>query len=285
MSEHDAFEEEMLFRTLSDADVDRLLKGRALEASQFAEVAEFSRALQGTLAARPARDEVDLVRQLAAAARSASLNGEAETTPIVATARPRARRLQLLRPRLAAVARVAGVLALIPLLFAGLAFADVTLPDPARKAFEAVGVDLPNQPSADERGIETTEDTAGETAGESGDDASAKSEQKQGKGGANETALEKRKHGTTKPNPARAGGRGNDEQGQGRALGKRGLAPGQLQPPGQTHAPGQLKKDSGGQAGEKSSPAPPATSSKPVNPPGKVNPKPVEGSAGGGKGS
>ena len=57
--------------------------------------------------------------------------------------RPRARRFRLLLPRLVAVARVTAVVALVPLLFAGLAVAGVSLPEPARNAFEAVGVDSP----------------------------------------------------------------------------------------------------------------------------------------------
>lgn len=60
-------------------------------------------------------------------------------TTAVASMRPRSRR--------ALVARVAIAVAAIPLLFAGLAVAGVTVPSPARSAFDAVGITLPNQPS------------------------------------------------------------------------------------------------------------------------------------------
>ncbi|HEX5893844.1 MAG TPA: hypothetical protein VFY33_03365, partial [Solirubrobacterales bacterium] len=50
------------------------------------------------------------------------------------------------------VARVGIAVALLPLLLAGLAVAGVTVPDPARSAFETIGVELPNQPDESSRG-------------------------------------------------------------------------------------------------------------------------------------
>ncbi len=253
MNGRDAFEEEMLFRTLSDEDVAQLLRGRAPEGSEFVEVAEFAQAVRQTLPAS-AEDGSDMVRQLAEAARTASPNDAVETTPIAIPTR--ARRFRLLPPRLVAVARVTAVLALVPLLFAGLAIAGVSLPEPARKAFEVVGVDLPNQPADDGQESEQS-GAANETGRKSGDDdASAASEGKAQKEKAQGSEADKRGHGTEKANPARAGGRANGEQGQGRALGKRGLAPGQLEPPGQA------KKDAGNVNG-KSDATPPGQSSKP----------------------
>lgn len=266
MSRHDAFEEEMPFRTLSDQDAERLLRGQAPEASQFAELAEFAQALRQELS-RPAPDDPALVSRLAQTARSAGHSGEAETMPITAPVRPRRRRL--MPARLALVARAAGVIAVVPLLFAGLAVADITLPEPARKAFEAVGVSLPNQPATDEAS-EAGGSGSDETDRESADKTSTGEDAQKGKGGSN--AVENRKHGTAKPNPARAGGRANGEQGRGRALGKRGLAPGQVQPPGQLRAPGQLKKDGAGEAIEKPNAGTPSASSAPSTPPGKANP-------------
>jgi hypothetical protein len=273
----DAFEEEMLFRTLSDEDVEQLLRGRAPEGSEFVEVAEFAQAVRHTLAARP-KDGSDLVRQLAEAARSASPDDAVETTPIPVPTR--ARTFRLMPPRLVAVARVTVVLALVPMLFAGLAIAGVSLPEPARKAFEVVGVDLPNQPADDGQNSEQSSGAADETGSESGDDdGSAASEQKAEKEKGQRSDADKRGHGTEKANPARAGGRANGEQGRGRALGKRGLAPGQLGPPGQ------LKKDEGGKAVGKTNPTPPGRSAKPSTPEDNGNPAAKGTSGGGGKSS
>jgi hypothetical protein len=88
---------------------------------------------------------VALVPRLAATARASTIEAETRSvrpgtaTTAVAARRPRSRR--------ALVARVAIAIAVIPLLFAGLAVAGVTVPSPARSAFESVGIDLPNQPT------------------------------------------------------------------------------------------------------------------------------------------
>jgi hypothetical protein len=110
------------------------------------EVALFKSALRAALPTQPDRRmRADLVPRLAQIARSASI--EAEQARARRTS-PRARR----RPRRALVARVAIAVALVPLLFAGLAVAGVTVPEPARSAFETVGVELPNQPDESSRG-------------------------------------------------------------------------------------------------------------------------------------
>jgi hypothetical protein len=66
------------------------------------------------------------------------------------------------------LARVGIVVAAIPLLFAGLAVAGVTVPDVARSAFDRVGIELPNQPATnastegsdqDASGTDTTKET------------------------------------------------------------------------------------------------------------------------------
>jgi hypothetical protein len=82
-----------------------------------------------------------LVPRLAEAARSSTLEAETRVTRRAAgvVRRPRSRR--------ALVARVGIAIAVIPLVLAGLAFAGVTVPSPARSAFDSVGIDLPNQPS------------------------------------------------------------------------------------------------------------------------------------------
>ena len=237
MNGHDAFEEEMLFRTLTDGDTERLLQGRAPEGSEFVEVAEFARAVRQNLPTRPDGASA-MVRQLAEAARTASPQGAIQTTPVAVPAR--ARRFRLQSPRLIAVARLAAIVAVVPLLFAGLAAAGVSVPEPARDAFEVVGVNLPNQSADDGQEAERSGGAAGGAGDEGGEKRPEASEQSAAKRKGEDGAADKRGHGVGKANPARAGGRANGEQGRGRALGKRGLAPGQVVPPGQ------IKKGEGG---------------------------------------
>jgi hypothetical protein len=110
------------------------------------EVALFETALRAAVATQPDRQlGADLVPRLAQIARSASIEAEQARGRLSS---PRARR----RPRLALVARVGIAVALLPLLLAGLAVAGVTVPDPARSAFETIGVELPNQPDESSRG-------------------------------------------------------------------------------------------------------------------------------------
>ncbi len=89
-----------------------------------------------------------LVPRLAELARASTIEAEARQ----ARHRPRSRR--------ALVARVGIAIALIPLVLAGLAFAGVTVPSPARSAFEGVGITLPNQPASGHHGT-----TAGASSG------------------------------------------------------------------------------------------------------------------------
>ena len=77
----------------------------------------------------------DLIPRLAEAARASTIEAETRAT----RRRPRS--------RFAAVARVGIAVAAVPLVLAGLAFAGVTVPQPARTAFDRVGIELPNQPS------------------------------------------------------------------------------------------------------------------------------------------
>lgn len=110
------------------------------------EVALFKSALRAAVPTQPDRRlGADLVPRLAQIARSASLEAEQARGRRNS---PRARR----RPRLALVARVGFAVALLPLFIAGLAVGGVTVPEPARSAFEAVGVELPNQPDESSRG-------------------------------------------------------------------------------------------------------------------------------------
>lgn len=103
------------------------------------DVALFESALRAAVPTRPdPRLGTALVPRLAEAARAATIEAESQTTR---------RRSATPRSRLALVARVGIVVALIPLVLAGLALAGVTVPGPARSAFDSVGITLPNQPA------------------------------------------------------------------------------------------------------------------------------------------
>jgi hypothetical protein len=115
----------------------------------------FTDALRAAVPTQPdPRLGAALVPRLAATARASTIDAETRSirrgtaTTAVAWRRPRS-------PR-ARVAKVAIAVALIPLVFAGLAVAGVTVPSSARSAFESIGIDLPNQPAekstAGERG-------------------------------------------------------------------------------------------------------------------------------------
>jgi hypothetical protein len=111
----------------------------AYEEEMERETAMFMEALRAAVPAQPdPRFGESLVPRLAQAARAATV--EAETRSARAITRPP-------RSRRTLVARVAIAVALLPLLLAGMAFAGVTLPQPARSVFSAVGIHLPNQPS------------------------------------------------------------------------------------------------------------------------------------------
>jgi cell division protein FtsN len=113
---------------------------------EMSDVVLFMNALRAAVPAHPdPRLGGDLVPRLAAAARASTIEAE---TPVMrrgaadgtGTARRRRRSLHT------SVARVAVAIALIPLVLAGLAVAGVTVPSPARSAFDAIGITLPNQP-------------------------------------------------------------------------------------------------------------------------------------------
>ncbi len=106
------------------------------------DVALFQTALRAAVPTQPdPRIGEALVPRLAETARTAGIAASNGTT---VTHRPPRR-----RPRWHLVARVGIAAATIPLLFAGLAVAGVTVPQAARDAFEIVGVELPNQPHDD----------------------------------------------------------------------------------------------------------------------------------------
>jgi hypothetical protein len=217
----DAFQDEMEFlRRLTPEDEERVIAGNAPASDELGELATFTRALNSTLSAQPLpAGSRAFTARLAETARA--------TAPTVQKA-PRTDRLRSgggrTRPRRrrALVARVAVAIAAIPLLFAGLAFAGVTLPGSAQAVFDSLGLELPNQPTEDD----DTEGTA-----KDGDSAGSATGQ--------ENSAGKLGHGKAKSNKARDAGRGHGKQGKGRALGKRGLAPGK--------AKGEDKQDAGSQ--------------------------------------
>jgi hypothetical protein len=153
VSHRDAFEDEMEFaRRISDQDADRALAGLPPHPSQdggLDEVAAFTRALRAAVSTPlDSGAEAAMVARLAGTARSASDRMASAPTaelPGAGTARRRT-----WRPRLALAAKVAVAVALVPAAMTGLAFAGVTLPEPAREAMERLGLDLPNQSAVDE---------------------------------------------------------------------------------------------------------------------------------------
>ncbi len=115
------------------------MSGNGAYEGEMNDVALFENALRAAVPTRP--DPAlgrTLAPRLAAMARAATLEAEALPTRRT-TAAPRS--------RLATVVRVGIAVALIPLVFAGLAFAGVTVPGPARDAFDTIGITLPNQPA------------------------------------------------------------------------------------------------------------------------------------------
>jgi hypothetical protein len=112
------------------------LTGNGAYEGEMNEVATFMTALRAAVPTQPDPSlSADLIPRLAKAARAATIEEETRAT----------RRHP--RPRLGLLVRIGIALAAVPLLFAGLAVAGVTVPEPARNAFEMVGIELPNQPS------------------------------------------------------------------------------------------------------------------------------------------
>jgi hypothetical protein len=201
----------------------------------------FMDALRAAVPTPPApRLGAALVPRLAATARASAIEAETRSmrsgtpTTAVAPRRPRSRR--------ALVAKVAVAVALIPLLFAGLAVAGVTLPSPARSAFESVGIDLPNQPAkksdqgkSGSSSQPATEGTATQGTAEPGESAAPTK-------GNSQAAHQ---HARSQHDKAKGKAVGHD---RGKAVGlNEATPPGQTKtPPGQTKTPpGQTKTPPG----------------------------------------
>jgi cell division protein FtsN len=115
------------------------MSGNGAYEGEMNEVVLFENALRAAVPTRPSPTlGTTLVPRLAEVARASTIEAETSATQ---------RRTAPPRSRFALVARVGIVVALIPLVLAGLAFAGVTVPGPARSAFDSVGISLPNQPA------------------------------------------------------------------------------------------------------------------------------------------
>jgi hypothetical protein len=182
----------------------------------------------------------DLVPRLAQAARASMVAAETRA----ARRKPRS--------RLALVARVGIAVALIPLVLAGLAFAGVTVPAPARSAFDSVGITLPNQP-ADNSG--SSADVNGTTTTTTGNDVSsaAHNPAHRQKGGNSAAA---HRHALEQRLKARGKAIGHS---RGRAIGLTGATP-----PAHSHPTGPPPNSNAG--GSSTTHTTPSTPSHPVSP-------------------
>ena len=189
------------------------MNGDSAYEGEMNEVALFESALRAAVPTRPdPRLAIALVPRLAETARASTIEAETHAT----RRRPRSRS--------ALVARVGIAVGLIPLVLAGLAFAGVTVPAPARSAFDAVGISLPNQPATAGHGTTTGQGSsekknAGETTTTTSE---GKSKGKGNSKAAHQHALEQR---------AKAQGNAVGH-GRGKAIGLNGSTP-----PGQAKAP------------------------------------------------
>ena len=120
------------------------MNGNGAYEDEMNEVALFETALRAAVPVGP-HPELgrELVPRLAQVARAATIEAQTRASRHGAGF-GRTRRVL---SRRALVARVAIAVCLVPLLFAGLAVAGVTVPGPARDAFDSLGITLPNQPS------------------------------------------------------------------------------------------------------------------------------------------
>jgi hypothetical protein len=201
------------------------VNGNGAFGDEMNEVALFTDALRAAVPTQPdPRLTATLVPRLASTARTATLEAETRQTRRAAPTAGLARRP---RSRRALVARVGIAVALIPLVLAGLAVAGVTVPAPARSAFDSIGIDLPNQPSKDD----------GQTGGPSSqpstettttDETTTPSTEAKGEDGAQNQG---------KSEAAHENARSQRDKAKGKALGHdrgKGIGLNEATPPGQT---------------------------------------------------
>jgi len=184
----------------------------------------FEKALQAAVPSRPDPAlDADLVPRLAQVARASTLEVEGRTArrgPARAHRDPRLRRH-------ARIARVAVIVAALPLLLAGLAFAGVTMPSPVRSAFNSAGVHLPNQPSRG-RAAKTTP----ASIPNSSQSKSTTTSRDHAQSSRRQAARAKNENHTVTTNPGRRVRRHGNEPVPGRASPPQGLALGHTKPHG-----------------------------------------------------
>jgi hypothetical protein len=178
---------------MSENEIERLLAGRGPASGdpRLEEVATFVRALSATVPEPAPEPDPALISLIARLAETGPTRSTLTAEATQATPAP-ARR----RSRLGLVAKLGVAAASIPVLFAGLAVAGVTLPGPAQDAFEEVGIELPNQPGDDS-------DNGGSGSGE---DAGQPAKQRGSSNGKGEATRRSRRqaHGpsrSARPNP------------------------------------------------------------------------------------
>jgi hypothetical protein len=202
------------------------VSGNGAYEGEMNEFALFTTALRAAVPTQPdAMLGANLVPRLAEIARASTIEAETQA----ARRRPRS--------RLALVARVGIVVALIPLVLAGLAFAGVTVPAPARSAFDSVGITLPNQPSDEHAGSKAVNQTTTTITTTTGNDvSSAAKTSAKGQGGNSAAA---HRHALQQRAKARGKAIGHS---RGRAIGLTGATPpghsGETGPPAHSNAGG-----------------------------------------------
>ncbi len=209
---------------------------------EMSEISLFTDALRAAVPSRP-DPEVErlLVPRLAATARTSTI--EAETVAMRRGTAPVARVGVRPRPRRALLARVGIAIVLVPLVLAGLAFAGVKVPSPARDAFDSVGITLPNQRSDHSQKPTTTTSTPADHQAAGNEVSSAAHAKSKGKSGNSDAAHE---HARKQHQKANGEAKGHDH---GKAVGLNGSTPpGQAKtPPGQAKTPpGQAKQTQSG---------------------------------------
>ena len=163
---------------ISRAEAERVLSGAYVapgEPGASRDLAAFAAALRSAVPELPDPGlETSLVPALAEAAASATHGGSLDATVpmsrVGSADRPPAWRRRLVV--------IAAAVASLPVLMAGLAYAGVSLPDAVDRAFDAVGVGLPNQSDADDTDSDGHANANGDGNGASqqGRDARAASE-------------------------------------------------------------------------------------------------------------
>jgi hypothetical protein len=205
------------------------------------EVVLFMNALRAGVPAEPDPQlGAELVPRLAATARASTIETETQVMGRRSAQRIGATRRR--RSRLTSVARVAIAIALIPLVLAGLAVGGVTVPSPARTAFDSIGITLPNQP-AKGSGASSSEQRSAQPAAEDTRGAGKLGTVSQGKSAAaHQRALEQR----VKVVGEAIG------HGRGKAIGLKDLTPpglsGETGPPAHSNAGGSSNSQASSQA-------------------------------------